>query len=199
MKRKNKIVICIAGLTSCGKSTVARKLAREYGLKHVSGGDVLKRLAIKMGYRPSRVGWWEIGDGKKFFELRLVNPEFDRKVDEELIKLAKKGNVILDSWTMPWLFDGGFKIWLDASEEVRARRLARRDRISVREALKILREKDEKTREIYEKIYGFSIGRDFSPFNLILDTTHLTAEETHQTLRIILDRLLFNTYIEAQH
>jgi cytidylate kinase len=33
--KKRGIVICIAGLTGCGKSTVARRLAEKYGLRYV--------------------------------------------------------------------------------------------------------------------------------------------------------------------
>ena len=34
---------------------------------------------------------------------RKKNSIFDRQVDEKLIKIAKKGNVIIASHTLPWL------------------------------------------------------------------------------------------------
>jgi cytidylate kinase len=189
-QRPKKIVICIAGLTGCGKSTVAKRLAENYGLRYLSGGMALKELAIKMGYKPRKRGWWETSEGMKFLEQRLKDPKFDRQVDEELLKRARRGNVVLDSWTMPWLFKGGFKIWFEASPDVRAQRLAKRDGISLKEAFKAVREKDEKTRRIYEDLYGFNLGEDYSPFDLILDVNRLDAEEVFQTLCLVIDRLV---------
>jgi cytidylate kinase len=189
-QRPKKIVICIAGLTGCGKSTVAKRLAENYGLRYLSGGMALKELAIKMGYKPRKRGWWETSEGMKFLEQRLEDPKFDRQVDEELLKRARRGNVVLDSWTMPWLFKGGFKIWFEASPDVRAQRLAKRDGISLKEAFKAVKEKDEKTRRIYEDLYGFKLGEDYSPFDLILDVNRLDAEEVFQTLCLVIDRLV---------
>ncbi len=189
-KKKRKIVVCIAGLSGCGKSTVAKRLAEKYGLRYLSGGMALKELAIKMGYKPHERGWWETDEGIKFLKLRLRDPKFDKQVDEQLLEWAKQGNLVLDSWTMPWLFKGGFKIWFEASQEVRAHRLAKRDGISIKEAVRAIEEKDEKTRRIYCKLYGFKLGEDFSPFNLILDVNHLDTEEVFQTLCLVIDRLV---------
>jgi len=189
-KRKQKIVVCVAGMSGCGKSTVAKKLAGKYGLRYLSGGGALKALAIEGGYQPCEKGWWETEEGKRFLEKRRVDTQFDRRVDEELLKEAKRGNVVLDSWTMPWLLKRGFKIWLEASPDVRARRIAERDDISLEKALSALSEKDEKTRMIYKSLYGFNLGEDFSPFNLILDTDELSVEEVFQTLCMAIDCLL---------
>jgi len=185
-----KIIICISGLPGCGKSTVAKKLAQKYRLRYVSGGDALKELAIEAGFRPSGEDWWETEEGRRFLNKRMEDPNFDRKVDEKLIEIAKEGNVILDSWTMPWLLDEGFKIWLDASLEVRAARAAKRDKIDFEEAKKLIREREKKTREIYSKLYGFNLGEDFSPFHIILDTDKLDANEVFKTLCMIIDSMV---------
>ena len=62
----------------------------------------------------------------------MGDPAFDKRIDEKLLELAKQGNVVLDSWTMPWLLKGGFKIWLEASSTVRAKRVVTRDNITNR-------------------------------------------------------------------
>jgi len=186
------IVICICGMAGSGKSTVAKKLAEKYGLKYYSGGDALKALAIEKGYKPLEKGWWESPEGLSFLENREENLEFDKAVDKKLLEVAEQGNVILDSWTMPWLLKKGFKIWLEASLRKRAERVAKRDGMSVEKALKALKSKEEKTKAIYKKLYGFSLGEDFTPFHLILDTDNLTAEEVFQTLTAVLDKMVFN-------
>jgi cytidylate kinase len=186
-----KIVICICGMTGCGKSTVAKRLAEKYGLRYVSGGDALKDLAADEGYEVGGRGWWESDEGMRFFEERMDDFEFDRRVDAKLLEQAREGRVVLDSWTMPWLFDGGFKVWLEASEDARASRLAGRDGMPAEDALKILREKDERTRSIYEKLYGFSLGEDFSPFDMIFDVSLPGTDEVFETLCLVVDRWLF--------
>jgi cytidylate kinase len=194
-KRKNSIVICICGMAGSGKSTLAKKLAEKYGLKYYSGGDALKALAMEEGYKTSESGWWESEEGKRFLEKRGKDPKFDKAVDKKLLELAKQGNVVLDSWTMPWLLKEGFKVWLEASPEKRAERIAIRDGISVKEAFNALKNKEGQTKNIYKKLYGFSLGEDFSPFHLILDTNHLEADEVFQVLCMVIDNLLYSKNI----
>lgn len=193
-RRNKRIVICICGMSGCGKSAVAKQIAGKYGLKYLSGGDALKALAIDAGYKPAEKGWWETDEGLRFLGQRTKDSNFDRRVDQELIELAKRGDVVLDSWTMPWLLDKGFKVWLEASTDVRAKRLAKRDGISIRKALKIMGEKEGKTRSIYKNLYGFNLGKDFSPFNLILDTNELNADEVFRGLSMVIDRLVLGKY-----
>lgn len=177
-------------MAGTGKSTLAKKLAEKYGLKYYSGGDTLKALAIEEGYKPLERGWWESEEGALFLQNRSKDPKFDKAVDEKLLETAQQGNVVLDSWTMPWLLKKGFKVWLEASSEERVKRIARRDGIGVEEALRALRRKEERTKAIYKQLYGFSLGEDFSPFHLILDTNDLKAEEVFQALCMIIDNIV---------
>lgn len=188
---KKKIVICISGMTGSGKSTVARRLADKYGLDYFSGGNALKNLAQEEGYNSNLRGWWESPQGLKFLQQRMGDPSLDKKIDEKLLELAEQRNVVLDSWTMPWLLDGGFKIWLEASPLVRAKRIVKRDGIRIEEAVKALREKDEKTRSIYKSLYGFDLGHDLSPFNLILATDELGPDEVFHSVSLVTDHLVF--------
>jgi cytidylate kinase len=193
---RRDIVICVAGLTASGKSTVARRIADKFGLKYYSGGTALKELAVKLGYKAEGRGWWETAEGMRFFEQRLRDPRFDKQVDAELLKAAEQGNVVLDSWTMPWLSKVGFKVWIEVSAEERARRLARRDKVSVEEARKVLAEKDDKTKRVYVKLYGFKLGEDYSPFDLVLDTERLSSDETFETLCLVVKRLVLKERVD---
>lgn len=193
MMVKESTVICICGMAGSGKSTLAKKLAKKYGLEHYSGGDALKVLAVEEGYKTIKRGWWESQEGMRFLERRSKDPKFDEAVDKKLLEMAQQGNVILDSWTMPWLLKEGFKILLEASPEKRAERIARRDSISVKKALKALKSKEEKTKDIYKKLYGFKLGEDFAPFHLILDTNNLSKEEVFRILCTVIDNIVLKS------
>jgi cytidylate kinase len=190
---KKKIVVCISGMAGTGKSTLAKKLAQKYKLKYYSGGDSLKELAADEGYNSSSRGWWESPEGLSFLEKREKNLKFDKAVDDKLLEYAQQGNVLLDSWAMPWLLKTGFKIWLVASIEKRAERIAKRNKISVKEALQVLKEKEARTKAIYKKLYGFTLGEDFDPFNLILDTDNLDAGEVFQVLCMVMDNVVLKS------
>ncbi len=185
-----KIIICISGMAGTGKSTLAKRLAQKYGLKYYSGGDALRALASEKGYCSSSNGWWESPEGLSFLEQRKADASFDKAVDEKLLEYASQGNVLLDSWTMPWLVKGGFKIWLAASVEKQAERIAQRDKMTVEESLDALKKKEARTKAIYKKLYGFALGEDFSPFSLILDTDNLSAEEVFQVLCMVIDNVV---------
>ena len=186
---EKKIVVCISGMAGTGKSTLAKKLAKKYELKYYSGGDALKELAKDQGYNSSSRGWWESPEGLSFLEKREKNLTFDKAVDDKLLDYAQQRRVLLDSWTMPWLLKTGFKIWLVASVEKRAERIAKRDRIPINEALRVLKEKEARTKAIYKKLYGFTLGEDFEPFNLVLDTDALNAEGVFQVLCMVMDNV----------
>jgi cytidylate kinase len=193
--KKKKTVICISGMAGSGKSTAAKRLAEYYGIKYYSGGDALKAVAAGMGHKTAGEGWWETAEGIKFIEKRLENLEIDRKVDEKLLGWAKRGGVVLDCWALPWLLKNGFKIWLEASEKVRAQRLAERDSLGPEDALRVLREKEAKTKTIYKKLYRFKFGEDFEPFQLILDVDLLSKDEVYKALRLAIDNLVKNDIV----
>lgn len=188
--KKKKIVLCISGLAGSGKSTVAQRIAQKYNLNYFSGGDALKTLASEAGFNPESKGWWESPDGLEFLKKRSKDFSFDKKVDEILHKRALQGDVVFDSWAQAWLLDQGFKIWLDASTKERARRIAKRDGLTYDKALEALKEKDKITKMIYKKLYGFDLGKDFTPFDVILDVTHLSEEEVFQAISLLVDRFL---------
>ncbi len=180
--RGRRLVICISGLAATGKSTVARKLAKALNIRYVSGGQALKQLAIERGYKPGGEDWWEKPEGLKFLEERSSNPEFDKLVDAKLLELASEGDVVIDSWVMPWLLKDGYKIWLKASEDERAMRLSKRSGLPVDVAKEILRKRDSESKDIYNRLYGISLESDLSPFDVVLDTTGMNEDEVYKVL-----------------
>ncbi|MDW8043661.1 MAG: cytidylate kinase family protein [Nitrososphaerota archaeon] len=178
-----KLVVLISGQAATGKSTLGRALARRLGVRYYSGGDALMRLARRMGYDAKGRKWWDTPEGMKFLAEREANFDFDKMVDQELMRIAEERPAVIDSWVLPWLMDEGYKIWLKASLEVRAKRLAKRGRMSYEEAQRVLREREERNRALYREIYGIRWGEDLEPFHLVLDTSSLSKDDV---LRIAL-------------
>jgi cytidylate kinase len=135
-------------------------------------------------------GWWESPAGLDFLERRVKDPQFDREVDSRLLSYAKLGNVLLDSWTMPWLLEGGFKIWLMASFDKRVARVAVRDKLTFEQAFAVLEEKESQTKASYKQWDGFDLGEDFTPFNFILDTDNLNADQVFEVLCRVIDNIV---------
>jgi cytidylate kinase len=187
---RTSVVLCICGMAGSGKSTLAKEVARIYRLRYFSGGDALMALALEQGYSALNRGWWESKEGLSFLQKRDKDPNFDLSVDKKQLEIAENGKVVFDSWTMPWLLKKGYKIWLEASAEKRAERIAGRDRTSFGEALAALKQKEKRTRAIYRKMYGFRLGEDFKPFDLILDTDPLNADEVFYVLCKVIESIV---------
>ncbi len=165
--------ILIAGLTGTGKSTVAKEVASHLGLEYISGSAILRTMLGKPNFQQ-----WESQKGIEMIKERLKKPSADKKTDAELLSIvSKKDNLVVDSWTIPWLYKGedAIKIYLTADFKERAKRIQSRDKIEENEALKFVKEKDELTAKVYKKLYKIDI---FDPkgFHLAIDTSHVNPE-----------------------
>jgi CMP/dCMP kinase len=162
--------IIISGMPAVGKTTVSRMVADALGTSMVGGGDVLKEMAVEEGYSPGGDDWWDKGDGMKFLEERKKSSGFDKEVDSRLIQKAKKGDVVITSYPVPWLTRDGVKIWLSGSVQSRATRMSKRDGLSVSRCKEILSVRDTENYKLYKKIYGIEFGKDLAPFDLVVET-----------------------------
>ena len=61
--------IIISGPPAIGKTTIAKGLAKEFGLVHLSGGDILKELAKEEGFDTKRDDWWDTQEGMNFLRV----------------------------------------------------------------------------------------------------------------------------------
>lgn len=169
--------IVISGPPAVGKTTVAKGLAEEFNLKYLSGGDVLKELAREQGFQVDGDDWWDTEEGMKFLQQRETNSEFDIKVDEKLVDLFNRGGMVITSYTLPWLVENGIKIWLDGSHDSSSKRMQTRDNMSSEQAYEVTKERYDKNKALYKKLYDFDFGDDISVFDKIIDTDNLNAEQ----------------------
>lgn len=178
-----RILILVSGLAATGKSTLRRQLSKALGVRGYSGGDALMRIAAEMGFKPGGRKWWDTEEGMRFLAMRRQDPSFDRRVDEMLKEIAREGSAIIDSWVLPWLVEDGFKVWLKATTQARAKRLSKRGGMSIEEAQRILEERDRENKQLYYELYGIRLGEDLSPFNIVLDTTHMPPRGVYKVVR----------------
>jgi len=162
--------IIISGMPAVGKTTVSKLVSKAIGVSLVGGGDVLKEMALERGYSPGGGDWWDTAGGMGFLKERKRSSGFDREVDSRLLQKANRGSVVITSYPLPWLSRKGLKVWLSGSPRSRARRMAKRDEMTVSQCLKILTFRDNENYKLYKKIYGIEFGKDLKPFDLVVDT-----------------------------
>ena len=181
--------IIISGPPAIGKTTIAKAITEEFGLTHLSGGDILKELAEEEGFKTGGDDWWDTQEGMNFLSQRQENSEFDKKVDEKLKKHFLDGNVVITSYTLPWLVEGGVKIWLEGSKENSAQRMTTRDNLSKDSALEIVQKRYQENKKIYKALYGFEFGEDLSVFDKVIETDGLNASQVLDIAKTIVREL----------
>jgi len=193
------MIILICGFSASGKSYLVNSIAKNLNYKYIHTSDVLNQFAngisekkITIDNTKMNKGWYELsGLDKK----RQKNKSLDKKLDKFLINLVKtKDNLVLDSWTLPYLVKDNqkiIKIWLDGTKIIRAKRLSLRDKISYKEAKKILKEKDNFSKKHFLKLYGFILGKDKKVFDLVINTNQLSIKQVeNKTLNFLKKKII---------
>ncbi len=176
-------VILVFGLAGAGKSSVVDGVGKALGYRVVHPSslleDVCENRTLNKRETHAGVGFWETKRGMAFLHARLQGRStMDRRLDQLLLKELKKGRVVMDSWTMPWLSKTGVKIFLTAPLAIRAARVAKRSKVSLAAATRLIRRRDEETRQLNKKMYGFDIKKDHEVFDLTIDNRALSARQT---------------------
>ncbi len=171
--------ITISGPPGSGKSTVCKMLSARLGIECVISGTLFREMAKEQGLNLEEFG-----------KLAQLQPRFDRLLDERMVRTAKeKKNIILEGrLTAHMLSRNGIiatKIFLDAEIDIRAKRIAGREGIDVREARRRILEREECEASRYRDFYGIDLS-DKSLYDLVIDTTNLSPE---QVVDIIISHL----------
>ncbi|MBS7288757.1 MAG: AAA family ATPase [Candidatus Freyarchaeota archaeon] len=174
------VVITISGLHGTGKTTHARFLAERFGLRYVSAGEIMRRMAKERGMSL-----------EEFSRIAEESPSIDKQIDERMILEAEMGNVVLDGRLTAWMAreKADIKIFLTAPLNVRVRRIAERENKSIEEALKetVIREESEKKR--YREIYGID-AEDYSVFDIVVNTALWNEETVKKALEFLVEAYL---------
>ena len=167
------LTITISGLHGTGKSTYAKILSKDFGLRHISAGDFFRQIAKDKGISVIELS-----------QMASSNREIDFLIDERTKNEAEIGNIIIDGLLAGWMVGdlADIKIYLVASERVRIERVASREKISFDDAKKntLLREAIEKDR--FKRVYTLNID-DYLIYDLILNTGLISLEANVGVIR----------------
>ena len=182
MKPTERVII-VFGLAASGKSTLASRLARHLGLRVVHPSGVMRQLLAGQAVVPEESvandGYWESPEGSQILDSRLEQSKpVDVEANNILLQEVAKGDVVIDSWSLPWLTDRGVRFHLKSPLAVRARRAAERAGITPEEAALLIAKKDEDTRALFSRLYGFDIFADLDGrFDLTMETEGFSEDE----------------------
>jgi len=186
------MIITISGTPGSGKSTVAKLLAEKLSAKRIDVGSIRRKLARKKKMTLEGLN-----------QYAKTNPETDVNVDQKVAKEARKlagqGKVVIVGGLPQFHFlPESVKIFIKADLKEAARRIwqdlqQKKTRTARNEgnysSLKQMKERVlariKEDNERYMKYYGID-HLDQSNYDLILNTTHITAE---QAAKLILNKL----------
>jgi cytidylate kinase len=141
------MLITISGLPGSGKTTVARLVARELDLAHVYAGDIFRREAEASGLTLA-----------EYVRRAESDPTIDRRLDEQMRARAAEGQAVLEGRLAAVMAAqagvDAFKVFLEASEAVRAERITGREGGATRQRLREIQEREASDRQRYRSLYG---------------------------------------------
>jgi cytidylate kinase len=177
------MLITISGVPGSGKTTVAKLLAQRLGLPHVYAGDLYRQEARRRGLTL-----------EQFNLLCERDHSIDRQLDAAMAERARQGSVVLEGRLAGYLAADNqldaLKVWLDASDEVRAQRVGQREGRDPRAVLEENRSRHGSDAKRYKTIYGYDLA-DTGVYDIVLVTDDRTPEALVDTL-VALARTRFN-------
>ena len=167
--------ITISGPPGSGKTTACKTLSEKLGLEAVVFGKIFRQMATDRNMSLIEFG-----------ELAEKDPSIDEHIDSTIVEIARSNeNIILESRLSAYMLTKNsipaFKIYLNASPDVRVSRVGLREGESLEEATKITHEREISEAKRYRMYYGIDI-RDLSVYDLVVDTDTLNPDQVIETI-----------------
>lgn len=151
------VKIAISGKSGCGNTTVSTLLAKALGVPVIN--YTFRTLAAERGMTLTEV-----------LEAAKGSDEFDRYVDTHQVELAKAGACVLGSRLAVWMLkEADLKVYLKASDEVRAARIFEREGGDLDAIKAFTKKRDSEDTARYKALYGID-NDDYGFCDLVIDT-----------------------------
>ena len=113
-----------------------------------------------------------------FCALANKDDNIDKELDRRQVEMAMDTeNCVLGSRLAIWMLkDADFKVYLQASDIERARRIVSREGGTIQERLAQTQDRDAHDTERYKRIYGID-NNDASKADLVIDTENKSPEQ----------------------
>ena len=163
------MLITISGLPGSGKTTVARLVAAALGLEHVYAGNIFRRQAEEAGLTL-----------QEYAQRAETDPTIDRQLDDRMRERARAGRAVLEGRLAAFMANeagvAALKVYLDASEPVRAARITNREGGVTAERLQEIQARETSDRQRYRDLYGVDY-HDTRLYDVVVETDRRTPED----------------------
>ncbi len=160
--------VTISGPPGSGKTTAAEGVAEKLGLEIILTGKIFREMAHERGMNLEEFG-----------NLAMQDLSIDKELDERVLKRFRDGCLLegrlAGAMSKLHAIDA-FKVYITASDKVRARRIRKREKGNTRKILKDIRKRHNVENARYMKIYGLDPS-DKSIYDLWLKTDDMTPKE----------------------
>lgn len=174
LARSEPLRIAISGRSGCGNTTVSRMLAEALDISFIN--FTFRSLSVELKLPLAEI----LERAKRDFS-------YDRIVDTRQVELAMESSCVLGSRLAIWMLTAAdLKVYLTASEEVRARRIQAREGGSLEEIRSFTAMRDAEDTRRYLELYEID-NTDVSISDLTIDTEPLKPEAI---VSVILERLI---------
>jgi CMP/dCMP kinase len=180
--------ITIGGLSGTGKTTLGRSVAERLGVPFTSSGDIFRKEADLRGL--------------SLLEMHLLakeNPDIDRAIEDRAGHYGETHDAFVFDGRLAWYkIPDSYKICVICDDSTRLERIRVRDSEKKGKDLDIEAVREEtfgreaEMREQYHKLYGITDYMDACHYDLVIDTTGRTLQESTEIIYHTIQGVLKN-------
>ncbi len=161
--------VAISGRSGCGNTTVSRILAETLDIAFIN--YTFRSLAQELHVQLEEI-----------IEKAKSDDSYDRMVDTKQVELARRSSCVLGSRLAIWMLkEADLKVYLTASDSVRAKRILNREGGSLEEVQRFTAMRDAEDTRRYRELYGID-NTDISFADIVIDANDTLPDEIVRTI-----------------